>query len=201
MSATITEIIQEQGFELITKQLGAIMLLELTNQLELQKCHIDLGVFLERIEPIDKSEDVVVNVSLNSINYDEHNEFEVHGAHTFNLDVYSFGEETIGKTASTDVRIKIQKIVGLVRYILSSTKLKTLGFEPGLISGTYVQSVNFDDTYGKEDGSMARMARVVFLVRAFESQDPDEYNNNFTGNDTVIKIESTDKGYKLTFNT
>lgn len=201
MSATITEIIQEQGFELITKQLGAIMLLELTNQLELQKCHIDLGVFLERIEPIDKSEDVVVNVSLNSINYDEHNEFEVHGAHTFNLDVYSFGEETIDKTSSTDVRIKIQKIVGWVRYILSSTKLKTLVFEPGLISGTYIQSVNFDDTYGKEDGSMTRMARVVFLVRAFESQDPDEYNNNFTGNDTVIKIESTDKGYKLTFNT
>lgn len=201
MAAIITEIIPEQGFELITKQLGAIMLLELTNQIVIQNYSIDLGVFLERIEPIDKSEDVVVNVSLNSVNYDEHNEFEVQGSHTFNLDITSFGEESIDTNASTDVSVKIQKIVGWIRYILSSTKLKTLGFAPGLISGTYIQSINFDDTYGKEDSSMSRMARIVFSVRAFESQDPDESNNNFTGNDTVIKIASTDKGFKLIFNT
>lgn len=198
--ATITEQIPEQSFELITKQLGAIMLLELNNQNDLSNAGYDLGIFLERIEPIDKSEDVVINVSLNSINYDEHNEFEVHGAHTFNLDVYSFGIESIDQTASTNVRIKVQRVLGWIRYILSSTKLKTLGFEPGLICGTYVQSVNFDDTYYREDSSMTRMARLVFSVRAFEVQNPDE-NTDFQLNDTSIKIDSTDKGYKLIFNT
>lgn len=200
MAIFITEQIPEQGFELITKQIGAILLEEIENQNLLSYSNMDLGVFIERTIPIDKSEDVVINISLNSINYDEHNEFEVHGAHSFNIDFDVFGQDSIEQNADTDVRIKIQKVVGWARYILSSPKLKTLGFEPGLISGTYVQSVNFDDTYGKEDGAMNRFCRMVFSVRAFEVQNPDE-SSDFALNDTGIKIDSTDKGYKLTFNT
>ena len=202
MSAKITEIIAEQSFEILTKEVGAILLLELDNQLNLEACSsgIDLGVFIERIEPVDKSEDVVVNVSLNNVNYDNHNEFTSQGTHTFNIDVYAFGEASTDETANDNVRIKLQKITGWIRYILQSTKYKTLGFAPGFIGGTYVQSINFDDSFGKEDGAMTRMSRLVFSVRASEFQDSDELLA-FTGNDTTIKLDLTDKGYKLIFNT
>ena len=202
MSAKITEIIAEQSFEILTKEVGAILLLELENQLSIQECDsdIELGVFIERITPIDKSEDVVVNVSLNSANYDNHNEFESQGMHTFNIDTYTFGVDSLNETANTNVRLKLQKITGWIRYILQSTKYKTLGFAPGLVSGTYVQSINFDDNYGKEDSSMNRMSRLVFSVRASEFQNSDD-SKAFLRSDTTIKLDSTEKGYKLIFNT
>lgn len=200
MSVKITEIIEEQSFEFLTKTIGAILLLELENQKTIQSYDIDLGVFIERIEPIDKSEDVVVNVSLNAVNYDSHNEFESQGTHSFNIDVYTFGLESSDETANENVRLKLHKITGWIRYILSSTKYKTLGLNPGLVGGTYVQSINFDDTFGKEDGSMSRMSRLVFSVRATEFQNSDELLA-FTGNDTTIKLDLTEKGYKLIFNT
>jgi len=200
MSAKITEIIVEQSFEVLTETIGAILLLELTNQKELHCIDFDLEAFVERIEPIDKSEDVVVNVSLNNVSYDNHNEFEVQGNNTFNIDVYTYGLETSTQTADKDVSLKLQKVIGWIRYILSSTKYKTLGFAPGLVAGTYVQSINFDDTFGKEDGSMSRMARLVFSVRANEFQNSDD-SKAFNRNDTIIKLDLTEKGYKLIFNT
>jgi hypothetical protein len=202
MSAKITEIIAEQSFEILTKEVGAILLLELDNQLNLEVCSssIDLGVFIERIEPVDKSEDVVVNVSLNNVNYDNHNEFTSQGSHTFNIDVYCFGEASTDETANDNVRFKLQKITGWIRYILSSTKYKTLGLAPGFIGGTYLQSINFYDSFGKEDGAMTRMSTIVFSVRANEFQNSDDVKE-FTGNDTTIKLGLTDKGYKLIFNT
>lgn len=200
MSAKITEIIEEQSFEILTKEVGAIILLELTNQITLQSFGIDLGVFIERIEPVDKSEDVIINVSLNNVNYDNHNEFTSQGTHIFNIDVYCFGESSINETANDNVRLKLQKITGWIRYILQSTKYKTLGFELGFIVGTYIQSINFDDSFGKEDGSMTRMSRIVYSVRANEYQNSDELVA-FTGNNTTIKLGLTEKGYKLIFNT
>lgn len=202
MSIKITEIIAEQSFEILTKEVGAILLLELENQLSLEECNsgIDLGVFIERIEPIDKSEDVVVNVSLNSVNYDNHNEYDSQGSNIFNIDVYAFGAASVDENASDNVRLKLQKITGWIRYILASTKYKTLGFVPGLVGGTYVQSINFDDTFGKEDGAMTRMSRLVFSVRAIEFQNADD-SKVFNRNDTSIKLDLTEKGYKLIFNT
>mgnify|MGYP000970290934 CR=1 FL=1 len=79
MTALITNKIPEQSFELITKQLGAILLCELEKQNELNCTKYDLGVFLERQEPYDKSEDVVVNISLNNVNYESFNERDTQG--------------------------------------------------------------------------------------------------------------------------
>lgn len=199
MSAKITEIIQDQGFEVLTQTIGAIMLLELTEQQSIQSYDMDLGVFIERIEPIDKSEDVVVNVSLGAVNYDNHNEFESQGTHNFNIDTYVFGLESSSETASKNASLKLNKITGWIRYILQSTKYKTLGFDPGFVGGTYVQSINFDDNFGKEDTSMSRMSRLVLSVRASEFQNSDEILE-FTRNDTTIKLDSTDKGFQLIFN-
>lgn len=200
MSAKITEIIAEQSFEILTKEVGAILLLELENQKTLQNYDIDLGIFIERMIPISDSEDVVVNVFLNNVGYDNQNEFESQGTHTFNIDVYTFGVDSVDESANTNVMLKLQKITGWIRYILSSTKYKTLGFSPGLVGGTYLNSISFDDSFGKEDGAMVRMSRLVFSVRASEFQNSDDILE-FTGNDTTVKLDLTEKGYKLIFNT
>lgn len=199
MSAIITEEIPRQAFEHITERIGAILLLEITNQFSIKSIDIPFEIYLDRIEPIDKSEDIVINVSLGSVTYDNQNEFSSAGSNNFYIDVYCNAQETSTKTASTDARLKLHQISGIIRYILSSTKYKCLGYDFGLISGTYVQSINFDDNFPKEDGSMFRMARINFLVRADEFTNPDDYVD-FLGNDTTIKLSDTNKGFKLTFN-
>ena len=67
--AIITETIPRQGFEIVQNRIGEILLLELTNQKALQGFTSDFGVFLERQEPFDKEEDVMITVMLSGADY------------------------------------------------------------------------------------------------------------------------------------
>lgn len=200
MAVLITEIIPLQNFEIIKDRLGVILLEELSNQIRLQCKDIDLGVFIERQEPYDEAEDVVVNISENNIGYGSIDEKTSQGNISFNIDVYASGNATIDFDGNTITRKKLDIFKGWIRYILSSTKYQTLAFSKGFIGGTYVDSIQNDDNYGTQDGAFVRMARIQFSVRANENQQM--WNGlEFTGNDTVIKLDNGTKGYKLIFNT
>ena len=200
MAVLITEIIPLQNFEIIKDRLGVILLEELSNQIELQCKDVDLGVFIERQEPYDEAEDVVVNISENNIGFGSIDEKTSQGNISFNIDVYASGNATIDFDGNTITRKKLDIFKGWIRYILSSTKYQTLAFPKGFIGGTYVDSIQNDDNYGTQDGAFVRMARIQFSVRANENQEM--WNGlEFTGNDTVIKLDNGTKGYKLIFNT
>lgn len=200
MAVLITEIIPLQNFEIIKDRLGVILFEELINQLRLQCKDVDLNVFIERQEPYGNAEDVVVNISQNNIAYASIDEKTSQGNISFNIDVYASGNATIDFDGNTITRKKLDMILGWVRYILSSTKYQTLDFPKGFIGGTYVDSIQFDDNYGTQDGAFVRMARLQFSVRANENQQM--WNGlSFTGDDTVIKLDDGTKGYKLIFNT
>lgn len=200
MAVLITEIIPLQNFEIIKDRLGVILLEELSNQIRLQCKDIDLGVFIERQEPYDDAEDVVVNISENNIGYGSIDEKTSQGNISFNIDVYASGNATIDFDGNTITRKKLDIFKGWIRYILSSTKYQTLAFPKGFIGGTYVNSIQNDDNYGVQDGAFVRMATIQFSVRANENQEM--WNGlEFTGNDTVIKLDNGTKGYKLIFNT
>lgn len=200
MAVLITEIIPLQNFEIIKDRLGVILFEELMNQKKLQCKNVDIDVSIERQEPYDKAEDVVVNISQNNIAYGSIDERNSQGNISFNIDVYASGNATIEKDGNTTTRVKLDMVLGWVRYILSSTKYQTLAFSKGFIGGTYVDSVQYDDNYGSQDGAFIRMARLQFSVRASEVQEM--WNGlEFTGNDTVIKLDNGTKGYKLIFNT
>ena len=64
MSAKINIEIPQQNFEKVVDQVGAVILLELSNQNTINSFGFDFGVYKERQTPIDKSEDSVINVSL-----------------------------------------------------------------------------------------------------------------------------------------
>lgn len=200
MAVLITEIIPLQNFEIIKDRLGVILFEELMNQKKLQCKGIDIDVSIERQEPYDKAEDVVVNISQNNIAYGSIDERNSQGNISFNIDVYASGNATIEVDGNTTTRVKLDMVLGWIRYILSSTKYQTLAFPKGFIGGTYVDSVQYDDNYGSQDGAFIRMARLQFSVRASEVQEM--WNGlEFTGNDTVIKLDNGTKGYKLIFNT
>jgi hypothetical protein len=200
MASLITNIIPKQNFEIVLDKLGVILLEELTKQKMLQSFESDFGIFIERQEPYDKSEDVVISISLNTIPYNGHTQNDSQGNASFFIDIYTTGVESISKSGNDNSRQKIHLFAGMIRYIFSSTKYKTLGLPTGFIGGKYVENIQFDDNYGNQDGSFIRFCRVTLSVRIQENQEMWE-SLAFSGNDTTIKLNLTEQGYKLIFNT
>jgi hypothetical protein len=199
MTAIIENIIPAQNFEIVQNKIGVILLLELLNQKKLQCIDNEIEVFLSRQTPYDKSEDVMINVSMAQINYSGKTQIDSQGLTTYNVDIYCNSDEKQCTTGSENTRIVLNQITGLVRYILSSTKYKTLGFQAGFIGGTMVDSIQFLDNFGNQEANFVSMSRIVFTARLNENQLAWE-GIALLGNDTNIKLDSTNKGYKLTFN-
>lgn len=199
MSVLITEIIPIQNFEIVKNNVEVILFTELNNQKKLQCKGIDIEVFTERQEPYSNGEDVVVNVSLNNIPYSQIDTRNTTGNLSFNIDVYASGFTTLDNDGNKTSRSKLELVTGWIRYILSSTKYNTLGFPKGVIGGTYVDSIQFDDNYANQEANYVRMTRIQFSVKVIENQEL-WTGIELLGNDTVIKINDGSKGCKLTFN-
>lgn len=199
MAAILNEIIPQQSFEIVLNKIGVILFEELTNQKVSVPTNDDFEVYVERLESYDNSEDVMINVSLSNINQSGLNLKDSQGQNTFFIDVYAGGVESSSETGSENVKKKLHKYVGMIRYILSSAKYPLLGFSPGFIGGKQVEQIQFQDNLSADDASNIRFARITFTVRIMENQQmttPIPLN----GNDTQTKLELTDKGYKLTQN-
>jgi len=195
MPAIITEIIPKQGFEIVGEQIGAVLALEVANQVALQALANQVGVFHERVTPFDKSEEVMINVQLDSGNYDNHTESNVQEGTIFNIDIYASAASSSGKPGDLESSKLLQKFLGMCRYILQSTKYRTLALPAGTIGGTYVDSFQIYDQPGPNEGKSSRMARLVFRVRIYENQQL-WGSTALSGGDTSVKLDLTDKGYK-----
>lgn len=197
--AVINEVIPMQGFEVVLNKIASILFIEITNQIALSSLTDEVEVYIERMTPYDKSEDVLINVSCNAVSYGEFTQRDSEGNTTYFIDLYTRGTENDLVTGEANSRNKIHKYLSMVRYILSSVRYKTLDTGFGLVAGTYVNAINFDDNYGNQDGAYIRFARLTFGVRIMENQSMD-IPIEFLGNDSVLKLSNTDKGQKLIFN-
>jgi hypothetical protein len=203
--AIITESIPRQGFEIVQNRIGEILLTELTNQKVLQGFTSDFGVFLERQEPFDKSEDVMITVMLAGADYKGYTTKDSQGDTTYIIDVFASGAASSTLQPSLEARDKIFLYVGMIRYILSSGKYLTLGLPPGLIGGKYLESFKFDidfsnfGNHSNYDARFIRFARMVFSVRIQENQDL-WTGIPLLGNDTLVTLDATNKGFQLVFN-
>lgn len=203
--AIITETIGSQGFERVSNRIAEILVEEIANQVTIQGFEETVEIFLERIEPMDKSEDVVISVALREGKYEGHTSRDVQGEYMYFIDLFVSGYGKGDEAPSTVSKKKLYRYLGLIRYILSSGKMPTLNFPPGLIGGKYVKNVMIDTDYSNfgnhsnYDGSYIRFCRVFFVVRVQENQLLWE-GIPLQGNDTTITYENTTKGIKLTFN-
>lgn len=198
--ALITEIIPQQGSEIVLNRLGAILFLEISNQITLQSIGDDFDLYIGRQEPYDKSEDVVIIVRTDNVNFTGQSQEGMQGENVFNIDIFCQGRSTQVVSGNTVSKDKMQRYLGFCRYILGSTKYKTLNFPmTGLIGGVYVQTIQHDLRYGEEDANFITFSRLQVSVRINECQEL-WGTNPFEGLDTVIKLDETEKGFKLIFN-
>lgn len=197
--ALINEIIPLQGFDVVEKRIGAILLSEISNQISLQSLDDEIGVYLERTIEYDKSEGVVFNVSANTGSYAGQNQSGSQGTISYTIDIYNHGTESSVKSGDADSLDRQNRYLGICRYIFNSTKYKTLDFPYGFVTGVYVESFQKDSSMNKDQSDYIRMVQLVLSVRVTEDQEMWE-SQPLSGNDTTIFLEDTDKGYKLIFN-
>ena len=204
MASIITELIPDQPFQIIQNRIGEILLEEITAQHELQGLESDFKVFVERIQPYDVSEDVVITLACREQDNQEYTQSVSQGQNLYFIDIFCGGIESEDRTMSEDVRLKLFKYVGIVKYILNSGKYPTLGFARGLITNKHVKKVTFDTDYSNwgnhsnYDASGIRFCRILYLVTANESTELWQ-GIPLQGNDTVV-YTGTDKGTQLTLN-
>jgi len=201
----ITEPILPQGFDRVGNRIAEILTEEVANQITLQSFDDDVRVFLERIEPFDKAEDVMISVALREDDFGEFTQRDVQGNCMYFIDLFCSGFGNGSLAPSIVSKNKMYRYAGLIRYILSSGKIPTLGFPPGFIGGKYIKKFMVDTDYSNfgnhsnYDGSYIRFCRFIFIVRVQENQALWE-GIPLQGNDTKITYENTPKGIMLTFN-
>lgn len=204
MASLITELIPDQPFQIIQNRIGEILLEEITAQHTLQNLDSSFKFFVERIEPYDKSEDVVITLACREQDNIEYTQQSSQGQNLYFIDIFCGGIESDDRSMSEDVRLKLFKYVGIVKYILNSGKYPRLGFPPGLIANKHVKKVTFDTDYSNwgnhsnYDGSGIRFCRILFSVTAKEETQLWE-GIPLQGNDSVV-YTGTNKGTQLTFN-
>jgi hypothetical protein len=194
--AEITEIVPQQNFETVLYKIAAILFTELTNQRSAHDNMPEFSVFIERMTPYDKAENVMINVTTRSINYGSFTESDSQGKTDFNIEIYAPLEHTSINASDSSKKFTLHKVAGIIRYILSSTKYVVLGLPYGLIGGTYVESLQFFDDFNNQDGANIRTAILGFSVRVQENQQLWQGVEIFS-NTSEVKLDQTDLGYKL----
>lgn len=204
MASIITELIPDQPFQLIQNRIGEMLLEEITAQHELQELDSSFAFFIERISPYDVSEDVVITIACREQDNQEYTQQSSLGQNMYFIDIFCGGIENGNQSMSENVRLKLFKYVGIVKYILNSGKYPTLGLPRGLIGNKHVKKVTFDTDYSNwgnhsnYDGSGIRFCRIIYLVTAREETQLWE-GITLQGNDSVV-YTGTNKGTQLTFN-
>lgn len=205
MAAIITEPIGQQGFEKVGLRIAEILTEEIANQHTLQSFEDNVEIYFERIEPFGKEEDVMISVALRENDFDGYTQKDVQGGTMYFIDLFCSGYGHGSTEPSIIVQRKMYRYAGLIRYILSSGKMPTLKFPPGLIGGKYIKKFMVDTDYSNfgnhsnYDGSYIRFCRFIFIVRIQENQALWD-SVPLLGNYTTISYDETDKGTKLTFN-
>lgn len=195
----IDHVIPQHKFETVLNNIGVILLSELNNQKFLNNFNESFEIFKERQTPIDKAEEIVINLVIDNISYTNHNQFSSDGTHTINIEVYVNGYETSTLNGSEFSSLKLNKVVGLISYVLRHDEYFNLGFQTPTIASKTLNSISFDKSITNQDATFSRMAIIELMVRFSEN-----YQDNnlipLLGNDSRIKINLTDKGYKFEFN-
>lgn len=205
MAVIITEPIVNQGFDIVNNRILSILTEEIANQQTLQGFTETVDIFSERIEPFDKNQDVMITSAFRQATFDGQTTRDSQGEYHYFIDIFASGYGTPDNDASIVSKNKLFRYLGLVRYILSSGKYLTLGFDRGLIGGKYIEKITLDTDYSNfgnhsnYDGSYIRFARIIFRVRVQENQllwDGIPLN----GNTSTVTLNNTEQGTQFIFN-
>ncbi|MBC7486103.1 MAG: hypothetical protein H7282_05075 [Cytophagaceae bacterium] len=186
--------IPPQGFEIVRDRIADILIDELASQAVLcADPELNINVFLERFNTLDKSEFPAANIALATGAYDNENMKTVDGTYTYYVDFYS-SSKTTTERSDTLANKKLQKYLGKARAIFKNPVYKTLGFAPPFISKVTVATLDINPPTPTNDADSSVEGRLSITVRLVETTELIEAVL-IAGYETKIKIGETNKGY------
>lgn len=195
MSSVIDYAIPTQAYELIRDRIGAILAVEVAEQVVLGGDYeMEATVWVERSRPFDLTELPAINVSLATGRYDNKHQGDARGTYRYNIDIYMRSKATNDQLGDVLSAFKVQKLIGICRHILEHTAYKYLLFTPPFIQRTMCEEINISQM---DAGDMITrgMGRLSFTVVAGETttlMDSVTFNAHWT----TVKLALTEKGYQ-----
>lgn len=190
--------IPEQNFELIRNSVASILLVEFAAQLGItSNALFNAGIWLERFIPFDKQELPAVKVFFVSSSYKNNTFGSSKGECKIHIEVTVNAKDSASEGGDKKASVDCQFLMGKIRYILSNPVYKTLGFSvPGFIAGREITDMNVAEPNKNQDGLHTIVGNLMLNVR-YEENNGDLTSTPGFIYSSVIKIDETEKGYKL----
>lgn len=188
-----------QNFELIRDQIAVIILDELQNQYTRRptETEFNAGVWLERGIPFDRKELPAVKVYFAASSYDQDGRVSSQGECRIHVEVTAGAKSTIDDNGDKLAALRVQKLIGAIRFILKHPTYNRLGFAGRpYIKGITVTDIRMSEPTEQQDGLHTIAGQLVLQVR-YEENNGDLTTDSLTPISTAVKIDDTDKGYKL----
>jgi hypothetical protein len=191
-----------QAFEVVRTRIWEILKDELHNQAVVSGDYeLEPSVEIESTNPyIDKEEVPIVSVSLANGKYSNKHQGSSTGSYQYFIDVFT--NSKIKENAPGDylASVKMQRLLGLCRYILEDPVYKTLAFTPPFISRVFVSTIDIAANPQKDDTRFNSMGRLTLDVTVNEQNDL-KVPPSIQGYDTNATIGNTGIGYTYSGNT
>ena len=199
----IAQIVPPQAFEIVRDRIAQVLNDEFQNQATLMNTAVpNSGIYLastvvdvELKKPVDKTEVPTVIVSVIEDTFSDKDQRSMKGLVSYAVDVYTSGKQTGNIPGDKVSGLRLQKMLGLIRYILSDAIYKTLLFAPGVIGGTMVNGfqIRANDPNDADNTSMARLAFGVIVLE----QNTLLAAPMVSGTQTTTTFDNTSIGYVI----
>lgn len=168
--------IQPAAFEIIRDQIAAVIAMELSSQYTLSY-DTEIGettVFIEKKNPVDKTKQPAIVVSLGQGTFDNKNYGgSLNGSYTFTIDCFTCADNTDDDDADTLAAKRLHKLLRLCRAILEDPIYKTLNFSlkpVPFVVRTLCSDFQIAQEAYKQDAVATAMGRLNFMVTANETR-------------------------------
>jgi hypothetical protein len=154
--------------------------------------------YAEKTTPIAATDTAVIIVSLWKADYSNKDVDYVDGVYRYVIDIVTNAKSTTDERGDALAAYRLQKLMGLVRYILEHSLYCTLSFSAPFILHTEVekfQILKFDKEDAPADTSNTSQGQIIFLVRCGETTTP--IDGTLLGESlTEVRLDETDEGYE-----
>ena len=159
-----------------------------------------MKVFIDRLVVPNKSELPLINIFLDTGNFDNQDVEAQDGVYIYNIIFYHSGksgsDEARGDTRSMR---DLQRLMGVVRGIIQSVKYLTLGFEAPSVLHRSIKTLVISDPANSKDGSNIAQGGLTLEVRLVEESEM-FVSVILAGTDTTVKLSETSKGFEYIIN-
>lgn len=199
-------VIPEQNFEIVRDAIGLVLKEELDAKIALAVAEgsaIDLGsptVYVDLWDAPDPSKLPAVIVYLVSDNFTNQDTRSAEGLATYYVDVYARSKSNQNEHGYRVSHKILTRIMGMIRFILSSPQYARLGLDTTQIKEVIVASMGIVTEADKQDASNTAFGRVVVTVRMNEANNPSGEGNPLQISSTKFRLAESETGIYWEYN-